>query len=124
MTTRTERKRWCFTINNPTEADYFWDEDAKKETIQYCILQEERGENGTLHIQGFLILKKPQRLSWMKNQLNGRAHWEAARGTNEQAATYCRKEETYTGGIRKEFGQIPAKPEVKKREERKERGLT
>lgn len=119
--------RWCFTINNPTDADKFWcvdgDEDHPNDllvNIQYFILQEERGEEGTTHWQGFLILKERQRLAWMKRRINARAHWEVARGTNEQARDYCRKEDTYTGGLRKEFGQLPERAKAGKASERLE----
>lgn len=115
---RTAVKRWCFTINNPTDSDKFWEPAAGEDQFEYLILQEERGEQGTLHWQGFIIMKKPQRLSWMKNNINNRAHWERARGTNEQAREYCRKEETYTGGLRVEIGQLPQRAPVKKRDER------
>lgn len=118
-------KRWTFTINNPNAEDEALlvgtpadGPQANFGEIQYMIFQEERGENGTLHWQGFLILKRKQKLRWLKRNINPRAHWEIARGTNQQAADYCRKPETYTGGIRKEFGEMPARAEPKKKEER------
>lgn len=121
-----EAKRWCFTINNPTEEDIGLligteadGAQAKLDEVEYMIFQEEKGnEEGTLHWQGFLILKKKKRLTWLKRNINGRAHWEVARGTNDQAIAYCRKEDTYTGGLRHEYGKVPEKPVVKKREER------
>lgn len=120
-----EAKRWCFTINNPTQEDIQLlvgteadGPQAKLQECQYLIFQEERGENGTLHWQGFLILKKKKRLTWLKRNINPRAHWEIARGTNEQARDYCRKDDTYTGGIRHEYGSLPEKPVVKKKDER------
>lgn len=120
---RREAKRWCFTINNPTDEDKFWVNEQGEpndllSNIEYCILQEERGENGTLHWQGFLILKKKQRLQWLKRRINGRAHFEVTRGTNEQARDYCKKEDTYTGGLRYEYGQLPERAAIKKRDER------
>lgn len=115
-------KRWCFTINNPVDLDQFWVHRAPSvlNEIEYYILQEERGEQGTIHWQGFLILKKREKLSWLKSNISERAHWELARGTNEQARDYCRKEETYTGGLRKEFGQLPERQKAKKTSERLE----
>lgn len=114
-------KRWCFTINNPTDQDKFWcdDEEENSKTFQYIIVQEEQGhEEETKHWQGFLILKDKKRLTWLKNHVNARAHWEVAKGTNEQARDYCRKDDTYTGGLRYEFGALPARAEIKKRDER------
>ena len=122
---RTAAKRWCFTLNNPTGEDIAHFVGTPSDgpqinlgSVQYMIFQEERGdERGTLHWQGFLILKKPQRLSWLKRNISGKAHWEVAVGTNEQARDYCRKPETYTGGIRHEYGELPARAEPKKKEE-------
>ena len=119
-------KRWCFTINNPTDADKFWCVDGDEGhpndvlvNVQYFILQEERGHNqGTLHWQGFLILRERQTMSWLKRRINARAHWEVAKATNEQARDYCCKADTYTGGLRKEYGHLPERAQVKKRDER------
>lgn len=122
----SQGKRWCFTINNPTAEDcksLIGTEEERPRAIldhvQYLIFQEEKGEEeGTLHFQGFLILKQKKRLTWLKNHINPRAHWEIARGTNEQARDYCRKDDTYTGGLRHEFGEFPQRAAPKKREER------
>lgn len=133
MTSEQQRaKRWCFTINNPIEDpdtvdnDRFWDNTPGSTSmepminIEYLILQEERGENGTLHWQGFLILKKTHELRWLKRHLNRRAHWEVAKGTPEQARDYCRKEDTYTGGLRLELGTFPERAKAGKASERLE----
>lgn len=116
--------RWCFTINNPTEEDIALlvgtpsdGPQAKLDALQYLIFQEERGEEGTLHWQGFLILKKANRLSWLKRNINPRAHWEIARECSAQCANYCKKEDTYTGGIRVERGKLPERKEAPKRAE-------
>lgn len=118
-------KRWCFTINNPQVEDEIQllgtasdGPQADYNAIQYLIMQEERGENGTLHWQGFLILKERHTLSWLKERVDARAHWEIARGTNEQARDYCKKDETYTGGMRHEYGALPERAALPKRDER------
>ena len=125
----SEAIRWCFTINNPTDADKFWltnpgqpDEHPSDllEGIEYLILQEERGEEGTIHWQGFLRLKKKKRLGWLKRRINERAHWEIARGTDKEASDYCKKDETYTGGLRYEYGHLP-EPKKSTRDERRQR---
>lgn len=104
-----QTRRWCFTINNPqvdeTYNDQFW--MTHPDIIKYLIVQEEKGhEEGTVHWQGFVIFNRSQRLSRLK-KLNKRAHWEVTRGTNEEAAAYCRKEDTFTGGFRFEIGELP-----------------
>lgn len=81
-------KAYCFTINNPNGAPFEWNE----EKMQYLVYQKEQGESGTPHWQGYIQFKKSQRLSACK-KLNATAHWEASRGTPQQAADYCKKEE-------------------------------
>lgn len=99
--------RWCFTINNPTDSDKFWEQNQNE--IKYLILQEERGANGTDHWQGFLILKKKKRFEWLRRHFNGRAHWEIAKGTTQQCIEYCEKEETRVeGGYSVEIGERPS----------------
>lgn len=66
--------RWCFTINNYTDEDKFWENAEQREHIKYLIVQHEVGEQGTPHLQGFLILKKKNRMTWLKSNINGRAH--------------------------------------------------
>lgn len=94
----TLAKRWCFTINNPTDADKFWEDPEKLDMIKYIVLQTERGENGTTHYQGFLILTNKKRMTWLKNNFNERAHWEKARGSDKQASEYCKKVESRVPG--------------------------
>lgn len=43
---------WCFTINNP---EGLLDFDTLP-PHKYCVYQEEIGENGTLHFQGYVII--------------------------------------------------------------------
>lgn len=115
-------KRWCFTVNNPCEYDKIMllgtDSDgaqAKYNEIQYIIFQEERGEEeGTLHWQGFLILKERHTLSWLQKNVDKRAHWSVADKCNEACVRYCSKEETYTGGLRFTRGELPQRAEPKK----------
>lgn len=100
-------KRWCFTINNPSDDDRFWENAEQQEQLEYLIVQQEVGEEGTPHYQGFLILKRKNRLTWLKSNMNSRAHWEKARGTDKQAADYCRKDDTHPeGSLRFELGEL------------------
>ena len=91
-------RRWCFTLNNPERDDLVFPDN-----VRYAIWQRERGEEGTEHLQGYIELAKPQRLSWCKNVI-ARAHFEIARGTRDQARDYCRKSDTRVAGPF-EFGE-------------------
>jgi len=84
---------WCFTINNPqilgavdcsakAQADALWAHAAGKDA-RYMVLQYERAESGTMHFQGYLVLKKAKRLTGVRN-INSQAHWEHRLGTHEQ----------------------------------------
>ena len=90
-------RSWCFTINNPTTVQIRW-EDCP--IVRYVIWQLERGDEGTSHVQGYMELKRPTRMSQVKNFTADmhRAHLEPRRGTREEARDYCRKEETRVEG--------------------------
>ena len=120
MSIGAQGKRWCFTINNPTEEDKFWENDALlNDSFQYLILQEEVGEHGTPHIQGFCILKNKKRGTWLQAHASARGHYEICRGTNQQAADYCRKDDTHKeNGLRFEWGHLPERKAAPKHSER------
>lgn len=90
--------RWCFTLNNWTDADVGI---LRALQIVYLVFGYEVGESGTPHLQGFVIFKSQQRLSAVKKVLE-RAHWEPSRGSSSQAADYCKKD-----GKFEEFGALP-----------------
>lgn len=95
-------RRWCFTLNNWTQEEYV----ALLGTplARYAVIGKETGDSGTPHLQGYLVLASPARLSAMK-KLSPRAHWEPAIGTSQQAADYCKKD-----GDFEEVGDIPDQP--------------
>ena len=98
MTQAALAKRWCFTINNPTDDDMFWEDAEHQEQFEFLAVQYEVGEQGTPHYQGFVILKRKNRLTWLKTNFNSRAHWEKTRGTDAEAAEYCMKDDTHPPG--------------------------
>lgn len=120
MSSDGQGKRWCFTINNPTAADFFWEnEDLLRAEFEYVVLQEEVGEHGTRHIQGFFILKKKKRCGWVRSHCSDRGHYEIARGTNQQASDYCKKSDTHPeGGLRFEWGVMPERKAAPKHSDR------
>ena len=81
---------WCFTINNYTELDeHIVFEMA--EYSKYVVCGREIGsENGTPHLQGFVYFENKKSLNQVK-EIHSTAHWEAMRGTVDQAAEYCKK---------------------------------
>ena len=88
-------RTWVFTINNPESPLDFSD----KEAVRYCVYQEETGENGTRHYQGYLELTRTHTLNMLK-KLKGfeRAHFEQRRGSRDQARQYAMKEDTRVAG--------------------------
>lgn len=71
------------------------------ERIQYIIVGKEIcPETKKEHYQGYLELTNPLSLGSMKKVFNDNTHFEARRGTQEQAIKYCKKE-----GDFEEFGE-------------------
>ena len=87
-------KRWFFTFNNYT-LDNIRDLEMRfSEICQKYVFQEEKGQNGTPHLQGSIWLNKKMRFS--EFNLPKTIHWEKMR--NEDASTrYCSKDDTKNG---------------------------
>lgn len=94
-------KRWVFTINNPIPED-----EARiaenDEAYEYLVYGKETGSSGTPHLQGFVIFKSRKRLAQLRGLISERGHYEVARGTADQAASYCKKDGDFV-----EFGNAP-----------------
>lgn len=86
-------KFWVFTLNNPGSNDVpkTWD------GVEWATWQREKGESGTEHLQGYVIMDRRVRLPAMK-KLSQTAHWEPRRGTHDQAKAYASKEDTRVAG--------------------------
>lgn len=93
--------RWVFTLNNYSNEEYEHCVETIQRDCKYGVVGRETGEAGTPHLQGFVLLNQSQRLSWLRNKFGNRYHWETARGTNEQARDYCKKEGDFA-----EFGEF------------------
>lgn len=84
-------RNWCWTWNNPPAAL----PDIPNE--RYSSWQLEKGDNGTLHWQGYTEFTKPTRLAAIKSVWPS-VHAEFRRGTAEQARDYTRKDDTRQDG--------------------------
>lgn len=116
---RIRSNRICFTLNNFTKEDSdgivtLFDgieklaetPAAKQHDICYMVVGEEMGESGTPHLQGFIRSTLPAKSCGLKYwqgilpmSWGSRAHYENARGSDEQNRVYCSKD-----GIFREFG--------------------
>lgn len=63
----------------------------------YMVYQEEVGENGTYHFQGYLEFKQAVRRAHIAKRLPT-AYTAPAQGTAQQCEEYCTKEDTRVGG--------------------------
>lgn len=85
-------KRWCFTLNNYTQAELAkLKEDLTVECCEYALIGKEVGATGTPHLQGFVNLKKKLRLNGVRKLISNRGHFERAKGTDADNKEYCGK---------------------------------
>ncbi len=99
MEENSQARRWCLTINNPTETDEQMQEYLKNlEHFKYYMFQREKGEEkGTIHFQIFIVFRISKRFSTIKSYFPT-AHIEKAQGSNIQCRDYCSKSETRISG--------------------------
>lgn len=92
----TGRKRAiCFTLNNYTREDV---ERISALACQFLIFQEEIGQSGTPHLQGYIYGRNGKSFDAWKRLISNRAHIEAARGSPDQNIDYCSKEDSRIPG--------------------------
>lgn len=91
----------CITWNNPDLGI----DDAVKHLIRkvnpsYVVLQEEVGEQGTPHLQGYLQFIRARTFANLKKQLGAKIHFEQRMApTAEAAAAYCKPGYVKTGTV-------------------------
>lgn len=81
---------WCFTLNNYEENEITFIKDNLSLLCTRLYVSKEIGEQGTPHLQGYLTLRRPKRLTGLKKLLK-RAHWEKAKGDYNDNKTYVFK---------------------------------
>lgn len=87
-------KNWCFTYNNYPDAPIFI--QLLRTVCKRFICQQEVGEKGTPHIQGYVEFEFKCR---PKEKVKiPQIHWEVARDV-AQSIKYCSKEDTRSGEI-------------------------
>lgn len=96
-------RNWTLTLNNYTEDEVA---DFKSLTdhdhVKCAAFAYEVGEEGTPHLQGFVIFKVVKSLRAAKKILGARYHIECMKGTVQQSVDYCSKQsELFT------FGTLP-----------------
>lgn len=90
-------KHWCFTLNDAednlehSDVIEIWGPHCS-----YLVFQEELGENGTKHYQGYAEFKNRVRPAGLTKCF--KPHWEKRKGTRQQARDYCMKEDTRVAG--------------------------
>lgn len=80
-------------MNNYGEEDI--EKISSNSSIKSYIFQEEVGENGTPHLQGYVEFNKKIR---PKSLFNEKIHWEKCRNI-EASIEYCQKSETRSGKV-------------------------
>jgi len=93
---------WCFTLNNPPRTDLPKDWES---VVMYCVWQLEKGEEGTPHLQGYVVFPRQVRFPFVK-KLCKEANWQHRRGTHLDAKSYCSKQDTRVDGPF-EYGKEP-----------------
>lgn len=109
-----ESKFWCFTLNNPSEDDEQSVTDflSDQTHVRYGVVGRESGESRhTPHLQGFIILTRSRRRSFLTSKFQAHFTVRYAHSTNEEAAAYCKKE-----GDFEEFGSFPKSEQGKRKD--------
>jgi len=96
-------KHWCFTLNNYTEVEHA---ALLSTPHDYVVIGKEVGDNGTPHLQGYIIFVNRKRLAGCK-KISPRAHWEikSKNSTCKEASEYCKKDAQFV-----EDGSLPLEP--------------
>jgi len=87
-------KYWCFTLNNWTDAEYSIVESGANNSCEKYIIGKEIGEQGTPHLQCFIILKERLRFSQVIKIFGKRIHLteKYKESTPKQCIDYCSKD--------------------------------
>lgn len=84
-------RRFCFTWNNPDGVPM---RVSFGEHCSYLVYGHEVGEQGTMHLQGYVEFDRPVRPRVLFNAI-AEAHFENARGSPQQNRDYCTKDDNF-----------------------------
>lgn len=91
-------RSWCFTWNNHTAENWHTCTALiSNMKIKRMVFQEEKGENETNHIQGFIQFVNAINFTTLK-KIDTKIHWEVCRNI-PASINYCSKEETRYGKL-------------------------
>lgn len=90
---RNRHRNWFLTLNNYSQKDI---DEILLESYSKLSMQEEKGKQGTAHLQGVIVFKNPKDFQALKKICGGRIHWEKCRSV-KHAKKYCQKTETRFG---------------------------
>jgi len=102
-------RNWCFTIFDYNDG-LLEHLRTGLQGVKHCIFQEEVAPTtGRKHLQGHVVWKLQKSMSATKKALKSPScHLEVMRGTVEQSAAYCEKDDTHVSdGVRVEIGERP-----------------
>lgn len=97
----SKKRAYAFTENNPPRTILF--PDGLPDCIKYLVYQLEVGESGTPHLQGYVKLKRPQRVTYLQkltckdaeghifHPFERTAFMLDTKGSDEQNKHYCTK---------------------------------
>ena len=96
-------RNYCFTLNFGENAPFQLTPDVDgwpEAGVKYCVWQLEVGDEGNLHLQGYLELESAVSMVWVHSNLSGLASAAlfARSGSALQAAAYCMKAESRVEG--------------------------
>jgi len=98
-------RNYCWTqFNCDVSADELWSL-LHNSGAKYSIFQKEQASTGRLHWQGYTQFKSPKTFGSVRKILDPQTHWEAQKGSNLQARSYCCKEDSRVLGPF-EFGEF------------------
>jgi len=103
-----QRRHWVFTSYS-TEAGKLFQAiegglGTLDESVRYIVFQKEKGAEGREHFQGYVEFRSGYRLDQVRSRIDPQGHFEARRGSADEAIAYCKKQDTRVGGPW-EFGE-------------------